>query len=38
MDLVRGMMILTIENGWEEGYGPGGLAYGVFNENDFWLL
>jgi hypothetical protein len=27
MDVTRRMMILTIENGWEAGFGPGGLAY-----------
>ena len=27
MALARRMMIATIENGWDAGYGPGGLQY-----------
>ena len=27
MDLVRWMMIVTIENGWEAGFGPNGVPY-----------
>jgi len=29
MEVVRVVMILTIENGWKPGFGPGGTAYGV---------
>jgi hypothetical protein len=31
MDLVRRMMILTIENGWRVGTGPGDLPYAECN-------
>jgi hypothetical protein len=37
MSLVRQMMILTIENGWEIGYGPSGSAYSTLDETiGFW--
>jgi hypothetical protein len=38
MRIVRQMMIETIENGWEIGYGPAGLPYGAFREEDFGLM
>ena len=38
MDLVRQMMFLTIENGWEVGRGPGGLSYSSFEEENFWFV
>ena len=37
MDLVRRMVILTIEHGWSVGCGRDGLAYGECKE-DFWML
>jgi hypothetical protein len=37
MDLVRQMMLLTIENEWQVGCGPGGLPYSSFQEEDFWF-
>jgi hypothetical protein len=37
MQLVRRILILTIENGWEVGHGPGGLAYSALSEEDFWF-
>jgi hypothetical protein len=37
MDLVRHMMLLTIENEWQVGCGPGGLSYSSFQEEDFWF-
>lgn len=37
MELVRRMMILTIENGWDVGLGPGGLSYCSSNEDDVWF-
>ena len=36
MSLVRQMMILTIENGWEIGCGPCGLPYSALNGYDLW--
>jgi len=33
MDLVRRMMILTIENGWKTGFGPDGLAYSAISDD-----
>ena len=36
MDLVRLIMMLTIENGWAVGSGPGGLEYSKCSEH-FWL-
>ena len=37
MSLVRQMMVLTIENGWDVGCGPCGLPYRMFNEEGFWF-
>jgi len=36
MDLVRQMMILTIEQDWLIGCGPGGSPYGKYAD-DFWV-
>ena len=36
MDLVRRMMILTIENGWPVGTGPGDLPYAECNSDLLW--
>ena len=36
MDLVRRMMILTIENGWKVGFGPGGLSYSTITDGVFF--
>jgi len=38
MALARQMMLLTIENGWEIGRGPGGFSYSVWPEEDFWFV
>ena len=37
MQLVRHILISTIENGWDVGSGPGGLPYSAFREEDFWF-
>jgi hypothetical protein len=37
IELVRRMMISTIEYGWSVGWGPGGLPY-VKCRDDFWIL
>jgi hypothetical protein len=37
MDLVRRMMILTIEKGWETGLGPSGKPYSALNEGCLWF-
>ena len=37
MQLVRQILISTIENGWDVGCGPGGLPYSAFREEDFWF-
>jgi hypothetical protein len=37
MALARQMMLLTIENGWEIGRGPGGLPYSAYPEEAFWF-
>jgi hypothetical protein len=36
--LARQMMLLTIENGWEIGRGPGGSSYSVWPEEYFWFV
>jgi|SRR5436309_5840283 len=36
MDLVRWMMMMTIEHSWPIDCGPGGLAYGEYT-HDFWV-
>jgi hypothetical protein len=38
MELVRRMLILTIEHGWEVGCGPGGAAFGVLPEDEYWFM
>ncbi len=38
MALARQMMLLTIENGWEIGSGPGGSSYSAYPEEDFWFV
>ncbi len=38
MELVRRMLILTIEHGWEVGRGPGGASLGALPEDEFWFM
>jgi hypothetical protein len=33
MDLVRQMMVLTVEHSWRIGCGPGGVAYGRWTDD-----
>ena len=37
MDVVRQMVLMTIKGDWIPGHGHGGLAYGVFDESEFWF-